>query len=95
MTLSIEDAKILRAARLDLQRIATALDLIERPWLGRPWLGWTGGESPVPKMSYVDIKYRDGRTHYDIGVDQYLDWTVTGESDKDIIAWRLVRGAPE
>lgn len=90
MTLSIEDAKILRAARLDLQRIAAALDLIERPWLS-----WTGGESPVPEMSYVDIKYRDGRTHYDIGVDQYLDWTVTGESDKDIIAWRLVRGAPE
>lgn len=58
------------------------------------WIEWNGGECPVGKKSFVEVKYADGTPGYTIAGNLRWSWTFDGANGGDIIAYRVVKGEP-
>lgn len=61
---------------------------------GDGWIKWEGGECPVDPGTNVEIRLRSGEQFFDVaglGGKIALDWSHGGETDRDIIAYRLVK----
>lgn len=51
------------------------------------WIPWNGGPAPVGKKDFVEVKFRDGSTHYD------CDWIwAHNQQEDDIVAYRRSGG---
>ena len=66
------------------------------------WIPWSGGECPVPTGTVVDVKYRNGSigvslpaniSHYFVNADAGFPFWVAHGLSKDIIAYRIAKGA--
>lgn len=56
----------------------------------RTWIEWTGGDCPVARGTFVDVKHRDGRIYF--GVKARTSFAHTWDADVGdgtIIAYRL------
>ena len=63
------------------------------------WIPWSGGECPMDRLTQVDVRYRNGDELMGAGLTWLAgsyDWNHNwnhDESDYDIIAYRIAKGA--
>jgi len=59
------------------------------------WIPWSGGECPLDRLTQVDVRYRAGDEFMGAGsmwLAGSYNWN-HDESDYDIIAYRIAKGA--